>query len=387
MKTPATFALTIAVTAAVAGAAGWFLGRFAQDTEVESLRSAVRQDREQLRKLELQVEDARARAESAGVASPAEPDAGVAAAPAATAVKEAAPAGPDRAERLARIAELRDGVPGWFEKGDGKAALKALQELAALVPEGREAAMELAVKINEDVNGEGKLKLSQMVFYTNLGGEAMRNLFVWSLENPSLTPFRAMAAYSLPWTQAPEKTVAMLSKALRGEKELSVQRALVWNLARMRKPEASAALREALEDTDRDAIVRAQVATELAMSDDPEVEKSLESVALSDPDEKVRDAAKAAISMRNPPATGFMVTGTVPKSQAEAAGIKAGDILVSYNGRETKNLDALRSAAAAAGSEKEVPVTVIRGGQEVTLYLRPGQMGVVGRDVTKAENR
>jgi hypothetical protein len=388
MKTAPTFALTIALTAAVAGTAGWFLGRSGSRSEITDLRQESLAARDKVRRLTAQLVEADARAgrvpEKPAIArGPAEGPAMAAQRPA-----RVEPERPDRGERLARIAEIRGKVDRWFEDGKGKEALAALKELAALVPEGREAAMELAVKINQDVNGEGKLKLSQMVFYTNLGTPEIKGLFSWSLANPSsLADFRTMAAYSLPWTQSPEETVKQFSKALRGEKDVGVQRALVWNLSRMRKAEGVAALREVLTDTDRDSSLRAQVATELAMSDDPDVTRDLESLALSDPDLRVRDAAKAAMAMRDPPASGFMITGTVPKSQAEAAGMKAGDILISYNGKATKSLTALRAAATDAGEEDEVPVVVMRGGQEVTLYMRPGQMGVFGRDVKAKDDR
>jgi hypothetical protein len=388
MKTAPVFALTIAVTAAVAGAAGWFLGRSGSVNEITELQQQSRNSRDKVRRLTAQLVEADARAGRPVERPAAAPN--PAAEPGLLTEKEAeaVPEGPDRARRLAKIAEIRGKIDGWFTDGKGKEALAALKELAALVPEGREAAMELAVAINADVNGEGKLKLSQMVFYTNLGTPEIKGLFSWSLENPSsLAGFRTMAAYSLPWTQSAEDTVKQFAKALQGEKDVAVQRALVWNLARMRKADGDKALREVLTDTDRDTSLRAQVATELAMSEDPDVARELESLSISDPDERVRDAAKAAMAMRDPPATGFMITGTVPASQAEAAGMKAGDILISYNGKETKSLTALRTAATDSGSEDEVPVVVMRGGQEVTLYMRPGQMGVFGRDVKKKGER
>ena len=75
----------------------------------------------------------------------------------------------------------------------GQVELVLSQGVAALVPEGREAAMALTVRMNKDVNGAGKLKLSQMSFYGSLGDPAVKSLMQWSLENPSVTDFRAIS--------------------------------------------------------------------------------------------------------------------------------------------------------------------------------------------------
>jgi hypothetical protein len=390
MKSTIGVAATILLTALVAGLGGWTLSRGNADARILELREQMRElEREKQEAVELAaLAESRMRAEREDRA--AEPPLPEATGPvAAAATGEADPIdadakGPTPAERLRRVREIGAAADGWFAEGKGEQALAALKELAALVPEGREAAMALALRINSDVSGKGELGLSEMIFYTNLGDPAVVKLFGWSLKNPS-TPagFRVMAAYSLPWTQSQEATVAMFGAALEREEDLGVQRALVGNLARMRKPEAEKALAEVFGDPGRPAALRAQIVTELATTENPEILRAIESAAHSDPDPAVRDAAAAAKAIRNPPATGFMVTGTLPRSQAEAAGMKAGDILVSYGGSPTRSLADLR---AAAGREQEsgtevVEVVVIRGGSEVTLLLRPGQMGIFGREV------
>ena len=49
--------------------------------------------------------------------------------------------------------------------------------------------------------------------------------------------------------------------------------------------------------------------------------------------------------------------------------------------RLRRHVEELRAAATNATEEEQVPVVVVRDGVEVTLYLRPGQMGIYGRDV------
>ncbi|WHT17996.1 site-2 protease family protein [Crossiella sp. CA-258035] len=55
-----------------------------------------------------------------------------------------------------------------------------------------------------------------------------------------------------------------------------------------------------------------------------------------------------------------------PAAPAAAAGFKAGDKLVSFNGKPAESWDAVRAEIRAAAG-KEVPVVVDRGGQQVTL--------------------
>ena len=70
-----------------------------------------------------------------------------------------------------------------------------------------------------------------------------------------------------------------------------------------------------------------------------------------------------------------------PDSQGEAAGLRAGDIVVSYGGRETTTRQALRDATGSAVGDEPVPVVVVRDGGTVTLHVRPGSLGVYGRPV------
>jgi hypothetical protein len=289
-------------------------------------------------------------------------------------------------QRAARVRELIASQPVWFERGDGDAALAALRELAALVPEGREAAMQLALAINADVRGEGRLELSDVTFYTGLADRNVRALMGWAIAREE-TPaeFRVMAAYSLPWTQDAAQTREQFAEALRTEKSAQVQQALVANLGRLRDPEAERLLGGILADPSRDGALRAQVAAQLATTTDEGIVRALEIAAEKDGDAQVRDAARAALVARDPPASGYLVTGTLPESQAAAAGLRAGDVLVSYDGQSTRTLEALREAATAAEGRETVDVIVIRDGEEVRMSVRPGRLGVFGRAVQADE--
>jgi len=68
---------------------------------------------------------------------------------------------------------------------------------------------------------------------------------------------------------------------------------------------------------------------------------------------------------------GLRITGATPGSPAEVAGIRAGDILISFGGKAIKTVEDLQDALTSARAGTEVNVIVIRGGEQLTLKLTP----------------
>ena len=58
-------------------------------------------------------------------------------------------------------------------------------------------------------------------------------------------------------------------------------------------------------------------------------------------------------------------------SPASAAGIKAGDLLLSIDGRWTTSIDDVFAAAADLTPGKDAEVVVRRDGEDIALTLRP----------------
>jgi C-terminal processing protease CtpA/Prc len=250
------------------------------------------------------------------------------------------------------------------------------------LPEARDDAMKLAIDVNRDVNGTGDLRISEFAYYSSLGEPEMRDLMLWSLENQGSSPadFRVLAAWSIPWAYAksPEDAIAVFEAALGRESDRAVQDAIVRNLASMNTPKAEALLAKLFGDASRDAALRADAAMALATSKDPAVQRAIESAAQSDPDARVQAAAKISLIARDPPATGCLVTATSPDGNAEAAGIRAGDVIVAYNGRPVPTYEELvkeRETVAASGAEA-VPIVVVRDGREQTMQVKSGRLGL-----------
>jgi len=297
--------------------------------------------------------------------------------PKKAATSPAAPDAPTAEARAKRLNEIRGALHTYFENHEGEKALAALKELAALGPDARDDAMKLAMDINKDVNGAGELRLSMFSFYTGLGDPAVRDLMMWSLDNQASSPpgFRVISAYSVPWVMKPDDAIARFDAALSHEGDRTVQGAIIDNLGSMNTAKAEAVLARVLSDPSRDAALRADAVMALAGSKDSSVQHDIDAAA-SDADPRVQSAAKLALVVRDPPATGCLVTQLQPDSNAEASGIKAGDVIVSYNGRGVPTGDDLRREIGAASGADTFPVVVVRDGREQTIQVKPGKLGL-----------
>jgi serine protease Do len=73
-------------------------------------------------------------------------------------------------------------------------------------------------------------------------------------------------------------------------------------------------------------------------------------------------------------ANGALVSDVMEASPAEQAGVKQGDVIVEFDGKKIKSSTDLPHIVASTPVGKEVPVTVIRDGAEVTLHVKIGEL-------------
>jgi serine protease Do len=74
-------------------------------------------------------------------------------------------------------------------------------------------------------------------------------------------------------------------------------------------------------------------------------------------------------------AKGALVSEVSAGGPADAAGMKRGDIIVSFDGKEISKMSDLPIIVAGTPVGKTVPVTVIREGKELTLNIKIAEMG------------
>jgi serine protease Do len=71
---------------------------------------------------------------------------------------------------------------------------------------------------------------------------------------------------------------------------------------------------------------------------------------------------------------GALVADVTKGSPAETAGIKRGDVIVSFDGKDVPEMSSLPALVAATPVDKTVPVKVLRNGTEQTLSVKIGRM-------------
>ena len=64
------------------------------------------------------------------------------------------------------------------------------------------------------------------------------------------------------------------------------------------------------------------------------------------------------------------VTTVLPRSRAEAAGLRVGDVLVEVNGKPVGTLEAVREALLTVSENGPLPLVIHRGGDRLSLLLR-----------------
>lgn len=71
---------------------------------------------------------------------------------------------------------------------------------------------------------------------------------------------------------------------------------------------------------------------------------------------------------------GALVADVIPGSAAEAGGIRRGDVIVKFNGKEIDEMNELPRIVASTAVGKEVEVGILRDGKPMTLKLKVGEL-------------
>ncbi|MDH5641680.1 MAG: PDZ domain-containing protein, partial [Nitrospira sp.] len=123
----------------------------------------------------------------------------------------------------------------------------------------------------------------------------------------------------------------------------------------------------------------------LARRNTPEGWAAIGLAAQSDPDEEVKKAAEDALRQNDAKVAGILITFVDAESQAALAGIKVGDILTNYNGKAITTIASLNEEKQNVAEGQTVQVMLYRGGEQITLPMGPGMIGINGVAVKPKE--
>jgi len=99
--------------------------------------------------------------------------------------------------------------------------------------------------------------------------------------------------------------------------------------------------------------------------------------------QEVTEDIAESLGMKEP--RGALVSEVIKGSPAEEAGIKRGDVIISFEGKEVKNSRELPTMVASTEVGKVVDVKVLRDGKPVTLKVKIGKMPEEGEVIPKTE--
>jgi serine protease Do len=94
-----------------------------------------------------------------------------------------------------------------------------------------------------------------------------------------------------------------------------------------------------------------------------------------------------AESLNVKPPRGALVAGVDDKGPAKPAGIEPGDVIVKFDGKDIKEMRDLPRIVADTPVGKDVPVTVIRKGQEITKTVKLGRLEDVDKQAAVAPKK
>ncbi|KAA0213184.1 hypothetical protein EDM80_08490 [bacterium] len=291
-------------------------------------------------------------------------------------------------EIQARMADGEERFRRAFEGKDKQGVMKAMADLQKLGPSAYDKCIELWLLAAEDFGtgenwGKGANTLG-LNFQEYVSLISNFELVKYGVTDPKVNEaFRINSLYGLPWwTGEPTSQRAKLAgdALLNSSGYTSV--AAIEALKDIPDPASVRYLSDYLGKNADNADGRRQAITVLAQKNTPEAWAAIEKAAASDRDERVREAARQAQLTRDPKATGVMITWVDANGQGALAGIRVGDIMVSYNGRATKTLGDVNEAKKTVAEGASAPVKIVRGEETLELTLAPGQIGINGVSVT-----
>lgn len=279
------------------------------------------------------------------------------------------------AERIEQAKTMLDGA---FADKNGDAAIKAIRILIELGQDGYPDAMDAILRVHGDVRGAKTLGLMETTFYRYASDHA---LYEYALDRSNNAPdaFRVYATWGYPWMVEAPALVKTYAANLPNETNDAVAQAMIYQLGQSPTTEAAAALIVAYEAAGqaRNVPRQRQILQFLGQNPNDNARNFIRHVALYESNDSLRRLAESMLST----VAGIYINRVVEGSQAQHAGLRAGDILTKYNGHTITSMPQLGQLRAQVSEAEIVTLEVYRDGAMLPFSINGGVIGIDGHFV------
>jgi hypothetical protein len=279
-----------------------------------------------------------------------------------------------------RITEIRHEIDKAWQDKDGNRLLGLLRELLNLGEPAYESALELAMKIEEDMRGNKQLDIGDLEF----GLVTFSEPFISMAKNVVISDRykaeqRVFAGIYLALMRGDEAKDIFLD-LFASDRDLELIHGLIRASRLIPKIDDQISLLEkGLENPERENRIRIVRALRgLALSGKQRAINILRNISMTESDPEIREIAQSYL--KGIQFEGYLLEGVLKDSQAWLAGLREGDIIVSCNGRPVTALDTIEKLISTAPSGSEVVVEYYRDGLLYkTTFKAQEKTGIFGR--------
>ncbi|HZV02997.1 MAG TPA: PDZ domain-containing protein [Planctomycetota bacterium] len=282
------------------------------------------------------------------------------------------PAVLDKAAIAARIKAIEEEVAAAKDKKDGKKLVALYVELSRYGKDAWPLAAKVGAMFSGVEDGDAtELGISTSDFYKAFVTADFAGLYVDALGHPDAydKTFRQVAIWGLSMCDSSGAGPVLL-EALKTEKDASMIQMIAGLLAQNPPPGAADAIVAALAEQKNEQ-AQYMLAWTLGRIPGDDATRAIQGLVAQTTDETIKAQLDQSLKVRSAPVAGYYVLAITPESDADKAGLRQGDVIVSLNGKPLKGWMQLQDNGddANQGDAATVALSVYRDGATFDLRL------------------
>jgi hypothetical protein len=291
----------------------------------------------------------------------------------------------DRAWVAARVLVSAGALDSALAAKDGKKLLALYGELAGYGRAAWPLAKKLGAIFSSLDEGSDELGLNGMEFFKTFALADFSELYADAFAHPEDydKEFRKLAIWGISMGDSAAATPTLI-QALKVEKDLRTIQQIAGVLAQNpAQPGVADALLDAI-NAQKNKQARQTLVWTLTRMQGDEATRALGVLVAAATDPQTKQQLEISLKVRSIPVAGLYVYSVNAKSTAEAAGIKAGDVLTTYDGKPLKTWQQLQGTAGEdeTAETRTSTIGVYRDGSTFSVSVKGGssiwEMGITG---------